>query len=109
MRIVRAIKRAIKATIPPLFFLALSGYFIWNTLNGDHGLRSFHAQEKLLVEEQTSQQNAISEQNAWSRRLQGLKENSLEADLLDERSRTMLNTAQDNEIVVPYAANDHLY
>lgn len=109
MRILNAIKRAIKAAIPPLLFLTLTTYFIKNTFDGDHGLKSYHIQQDKLIRAQQSQQDAISEQAAWYRRVQGLKENALDADLLDERTRTMLSYAKDNEIVIPYKSNNHLY
>lgn len=109
MRILHAIKKAVKAAIPPLFFLSLTGYFIWNTFNGDHGLQSYYKQQKSLIEAQQAQQDAISEQNAWNKRVQGLKENALDADLLDERTRIMLSYAKDDEIVIPYKNNEHLY
>ncbi|MDI2090234.1 FtsB family cell division protein [Commensalibacter oyaizuii] len=103
------VKKVIKSVVPPVFFLGLTGYFLWNTLNGDHGLKSYYVQQKLLVEAQNAQQDAVSEQQAWGRRVVGLKEGALDKDLLDERARVMLSFAQDNEIVIPYKANDHLY
>ncbi|MDI2111869.1 FtsB family cell division protein [Commensalibacter nepenthis] len=109
MRFFRYVKKLVKSVIPPVFFIGLTGFFIWNTLNGDHGLKSYYVQQKLLVEAEQAQQDAVSEQQIWSRRVVGLKEGHLDKDLLDERTRVMLSFAQEDEIIIPYKANDHLY
>ncbi|MBH9972830.1 MULTISPECIES: FtsB family cell division protein [Commensalibacter] len=109
MHIIHAIKRFVKATIPPLFFLLLTAYFVKNTFDGDHGLKSYHIQQEQMIRAQQSQQDAISEQAAWERRVKGLKENALDADLLDERTRVMLSYSNQEEIVIPYRTNEHLY
>lgn len=109
MRVFNIIKKSIKSAIPPLFFLILTIYFVKNTFDGDHGLKSYHIQQANLIRAQQSQQDAISEQAAWSKRVQGLKENALDADLLDERTRAMLSYAKNNEIVILYKKDQHLY
>ena len=38
MSFARTIQRAAKAMLPPVLFLALTGYFGWNATRGDHGL-----------------------------------------------------------------------
>ena len=44
----RAVKRKVKAALPPLFFLSLVGYFGWNADQGEHGLRRYSDQLRLL-------------------------------------------------------------
>ena len=105
----RAVKRRVRAALPPAFFLSLVGYFAWNATQGEHGLRSYSAQLRLLSQAQAGQGAAIAEQAAWTRRVSGLRDRELDADTLDERARAMLNLARPDEIVVPYAANNKLY
>ena len=105
MSFARAIKRKVKATLPPLLFLSLVGYFGWNATQGDHGLKSYHAQLQLLAQANAAQAAAITEQTAWAQRVSGLRDSGLDADTLDERSRSMLNLAESNELVVPYGSN----
>lgn len=105
MSLARAVKRKVKAAIPPLLFLSLVGYFGWNATQGDHGLRSYQVQLHLLQQAKDAQQAAVMEQTAWSQRVSGLRDGGLDADTLDERSRAMLNLAEPNEIVVPYGSN----
>ncbi len=105
MSFVRAVKRKVKAVLPPLLFLSLVGYFGWNATQGDHGLRTYRNQLQLLSEANAAEAAATAEQAAWAQRVSGLRDRSLDADTLDERSRAMLNLAEPNELVVPYGKN----
>ncbi len=109
MKILRVVRRFIRAVIPPTLFLALTGYFGWQATQGDHGLKAYGEQIHLLDEAKISEKNAIEEQAIWKRRVAALKETALDPDVLDERSRAMLNLAHGNEIVVPYDRHDRLY
>ncbi|WP_419729556.1 FtsB family cell division protein [Lichenicola sp.] len=101
----RAVKRKVKAVIPPVLFLSLVGYFGWNATQGDHGLRSYRAQLQLLQQADDAKQAALFENAAWNQRVSGLRDKGLDADTLDERSRAMLNLAEPTDIVVPYGKN----
>ena len=105
MSFARAVKRKVRAALPPLLFLSLVGYFGWNATQGDHGLRSYREQLGLLGQADAAKAAAVSEQAAWTQRVSGLRDGGLDADTLDERSRSMLNLAQPNELVVPYGSN----
>lgn len=109
MQLGRMIRRAANAVLLPSVFLALTGYFGWQATQGAHGLKSYHEQLQLLDEARQSQANAVTEQAAWRRRVTGLSEHALNADILDERARAMLNLANPNDIVVPYDKHDQLY
>ena len=105
MSFARVIKRKVRAALPPLLFLSLVGYFGWNATQGEHGLRSYHSQLVLLDRADAAKVAAIAEQTAWMQRVSGLRDGGLDADTLDERSRSMLNLAEQNELVVPYGSN----
>ncbi|GBQ31737.1 septation inhibitor protein [Gluconacetobacter azotocaptans] len=109
MQIGRMIRRVARMVVPPALFIGLTAYFGWNVMQGDHGLHSYAAQLRLLDEARAAQQDAMSEQAAWGRRVRGLKESALDTDTLDERSRAMLNLARPDELIVPYGPHDHLY
>ena len=105
MSVVRVVKRKVRAVLPPLLFLSLVGYFGWNATQGDHGLRSYRSQLNLLDRADAAKTAAVAEQAAWMQRVSGLRDGGLDADTLDERSRSMLNLAEQNELVVPYGIN----
>jgi len=109
MQIFRFMRRAVKAVVPPLLFLGLTAYFGWNALQGDHGLRSYAQQLTLLDQAKQSQKDALSERAVWARRVSALQETALDADMLDERGRAMLNLSNERDLVVPYGPHDKLY
>lgn len=105
----RAVKRRIKAALPPVFFLSLVAYFAWNANQGDHGLKNYSEALRVLSQAQAGKAAAISEQAAWNQRVSGLRNGTLDADTLDERSRAMLNLAASSDLVIPYGQNNKLY
>jgi cell division protein FtsB len=105
----RILKRKAKAAVPPFVFLSLAAYFGWSTTQGDHGLKAYAARKQDLVLAQATLSSAQTEQAAWARRVAGLRSSNLDLDTLDERARAMLNLAEPNEVVVPYAQNQRLF
>jgi len=109
VRVIRFIRRAVKAAIPPVLFLMLAGYFGWNATQGAHGMNAYHQQLVLKDQAIQSQKDSLAERNVWTRRVTSLKERALDGDTLDERSRAMLNLARSGDLVVPYGPHDKLY
>ncbi|MXV36294.1 MULTISPECIES: septum formation initiator family protein [unclassified Saccharibacter] len=102
-------QRGLRATLPPCIFLALTAYFIWNALHGAHGIEAYQQRSILLSQAQQALHDAHQEQDIWHRRVTALGEQALDPDMLDERSRTMLNNTREGDIVVPYGDHEHLY
>ncbi|GBR49956.1 septum formation inhibitor Maf [Neokomagataea thailandica NBRC 106555] len=109
MRAVKALKRGLRAIAAPTLFIGLTAYFGWNALHGEHGIRAFQDQTQLKREALLAEKNAQDEQIMWKRRVTALKERALDADMLDERSRAMLNLTKNGEIVIPYGPHDKLF
>lgn len=109
MSIGREIKRRCKAAIPPLVFMALTGYFAWSAAHGDHGLKAYAQRQSQLLDAQTDQMKAQAEVDVWERRVAGLRTTRLDPDALDERARLTLNLADPAEIVVMYGQGKKLY
>ncbi|MBV9653578.1 MAG: septum formation initiator family protein [Acetobacteraceae bacterium] len=105
----RELKRRARATVAPLAFLSLVGYFGWNATHGDRGLVAFAERQRLLKEAEADLGRAQAEQAAWERRLAGLRNNHIDRDMLDERARSMLNLAEPSDIIVQYGPKDRLF
>jgi cell division protein FtsB len=105
----REVKRRAKAAIAPLIFLALAGYFNWNTVQGNRGLVAYAHRQELLGQAQADLAKAQSDRDAWERRIGGLRSRHIDADTLDERARAMLNLTEPTDVVVPYATKDRLF
>jgi cell division protein FtsB len=109
MQLGREIKRRMKAAIAPLIFLSLVGYFGWNAVQGNHGLVAYAQRQQILAQAQADQAQTKTDKEAWDRRVSALRSRHLDADMLDERSRAMLNLANPNDIIVSYGPQDHVF
>ncbi|MCT6856033.1 septation inhibitor protein [Bombella sp. ESL0378] len=103
------LRRSVRAICAPLLFLLLAAYFVWNALHGELGIRAYQHQKTLQAEAQLALANAHAEQNIWRRRVLALNENALDSDMLDERSRAMLNDSLKGDLVIPYGDKHPLY
>ncbi|MDR3439909.1 septum formation initiator family protein [Telmatospirillum sp.] len=109
MSIGREIRRRVKAAVPPLVFLALTGYFVWGATQGDRGLKAYaHRQDDLKLA-QGDLRRAQTELSVWERRVASLRGNRLDPDALDERARAMLNLSDGADVVAPYGPGNRLY
>lgn len=79
-----------------LFFL----YFIYHTFNGNYGLISYFNHQKQLEEKKTALIKIEKEVKDKKNKVNKLKTDSLDFDLLDEKSREILGTAKQNEIII---------
>jgi cell division protein FtsB len=80
---------------------ALTAYFGYFALHGRHGLVSYVkvAQEVEYKEAELAQ--LLAERAALTRRVNSLKPQSLDLDLLEERARDALALSGPNELVLP--------
>ncbi len=109
MSIGRAIKRRCKAAIAPAVFMALTGYFAWSAVHGDHGLKAYAQRQIQLQDALTEQARAQAELDVWERKVAGLRTSRLDPDALDERARAVLNLANPADVVVIYGPGKKLY
>ncbi len=80
----------------------LIGYFFVNAYNGDRGLRA-----KEDIDRQTATMTADLtrlklERVQWERRIQLLKSNDIDPDMLDERARELLDYTGPNDLILMY-------
>jgi cell division protein FtsB len=109
MSIARAIKRRVKIALPPMIFLAITGYFAWNATQGDRGLVAY-AQRKALQQQVLNEKAAAqAERDGWEVRVRGLRPQHLNPDTLDERARSMLNLAEPDEVIVKLSNQERLF
>jgi cell division protein FtsB len=109
MALAAGLKRRLRAAIPPLIFLSLTGYFCWNATTGDRGLKAAAQRQVMLHTAEADLAQAEAERDAWERRIAGLHNAHLDSDTLDERARAMLNLTEPADLVVPYPSKDRLF
>jgi cell division protein FtsB len=105
----RAIKRKLKLAAMPAFLLALTGIFLWQATQGEHGLLMRDRRQQELAQAEANLASAIAERDSWARKVDGLTPTHLDRDALDQRARELLNLADPGEIVVQYGPKDKLF
>lgn len=102
-------QRQARAGVAPLIFLALTGYFVLNALEGPHGLLEYAKDRASLAAAEQDYARAAAESQQWEIRVAALRTDHLDADTLDERARAMLNLVNPADIVVFYGTGKPLY
>jgi cell division protein FtsB len=103
------LKRRAQMMIAPAIFLAITGYFGWNAVQGDRGLVAYAQRQELLHQVVVDQDAARAERDGWETRVAGLRARHLDPDTLDERARAMLNLAEPNDVIVKLGPQDKLF
>lgn len=103
------VNRMARASIAPAIFFAITAYFGWNATRGAHGLVAYAQRQVLLQKAETDHAAAQKAWNKWETRVSELRANHLELDMLDQRSRAMLNLADPKDVIVLYGPKDRLF
>jgi cell division protein FtsB len=105
----RAIKRQAKAAVPPLVFLLLVTYFLWNATQGERGLKAYAIRQTDMVNARAELARTQADLDGWERRVAALRGNRLDLDALDERVRAMLNLSDPADVIVLYGEGKKLF
>jgi cell division protein FtsB len=76
-------------------------YIVFHVFSGEHGLYALLKEERTLELLQTQLSDVETERKDLEHRVHLMSDKSLDRDMLDEQARTVLNTANPNEIVIP--------
>ena len=109
MSLGRAVKRRVRAAVPPVIFLVLVAYFSWSAWQGPRGLAANVQRNGDLTAARAQLAQAEADLGAVERRVAALRNNHLDADALDERARAMLNLSEPGEVIVPLKGADRLF
>ncbi len=92
-------KRTWKLLITAVW-VGIVGYFLYHTVEGDRGwIAQVHLQNEVAKAEDTLAK-LKQERQALEHRVQLMRPESLDPDLLDEQARKELNYSKPNEIVI---------
>lgn len=84
-----------------MFFILLSLlYFIFHTLNGENGMRSYSIIKKQIIEKENLLKDLKKRERNLERNVKLLGNDTLDLDLLEERCRVILNYAFDDDIII---------
>jgi len=98
------VRRRLRAILLPIAFYAVSGsasgFFVWQASIGDRGLNA-KAEFETQMAQMAQQLEALqSEKNAWVRRVGLMRSDAVDADLLDEEARAMLDRVGKNDLLI---------
>ncbi len=88
------------AVVFPLLATLLVSYFAFYTFFGERSLIRLMQLEAKIQTVETKLANAQGEHDAYRARVNRLRPESIDVDLLDEQSRRVLNYTQSDEIVI---------
>jgi cell division protein FtsB len=93
----------------PLLFLGVCAYFAWSSWYGDRGLLARSALEQQIQAARADLTRAEDIERETLRRVQALRSDRLDLDLLDERARHMLNRMGRDETAILYGPERQLF
>jgi cell division protein FtsB len=76
------------------------GYFGVNAHTGNRGLRARQDLDQQIVQLTAELEALKAERVRWERRVSLLKRESIDADMLDERARALLNYADPRDVIL---------
>jgi cell division protein FtsB len=94
------LRRYLRQIAVPLIGASLMGYFGYHAIQGDRGLMAWLTLKQQLRQADAQLAALQDEQVTLTNRVQRMQPASLDADLLDEQTRLMLNYARDDEVVI---------
>ena len=100
MSILREIRRRSRLIVGPILGISLCGYFAFHLVEGDRGLVAWARLSQQVRETRATLAETEAERMMLERRVQLLRPEHLDRDMLDEQARATLNLAGPHEIVI---------
>jgi cell division protein FtsB len=98
--IVREIRRRARLIIGPVLGISLVVYFAYHLVQGDRGLMAWMRLNQQVREVKATLAAVEAERSTLERRVDLLRSDHLDRDMLDERARSQLNLIGPNETVI---------
>ncbi len=97
----RHLQRLSQKAIGPFIVLAIMGYFIYHSIQGDRGILSWIQLRDQLQTVENELHSVTDERLRLERKVQDLRPRSINRDLLDQQVRLQLGYTHPDEIVIP--------
>ena len=98
--LVGEIRRRARFIVGPICGISLVGYFAYHLMQGDRGLAAWMRLSQEIRLAQATLDEAEGERRALDQRVNLLRPNHLDRDMLDERARASLNLVAPDERVI---------
>jgi cell division protein FtsB len=104
MIVLREMRRRAKMLVGPVLGLALTGYFAYNLVEGNRGLRAWTRITQELHQADGDLAAVSARRAALQHRVAHMQPDHVDPDLLDTQVRKTLDLAAPNEIVIMHPA-----
>jgi cell division protein FtsB len=98
------VRTRLRAIVIPLFFYLVlgvaSGYLVFGASKGDRGLEAKAVYAEQIVALQKELDDVRAERARWRRRVDGMRSESVDRDLLDEEARDKLDRVNKDDLVI---------
>jgi cell division protein FtsB len=100
MTVLRELRKRARFVAGPTLGIALTGYFVYHLIEGDHGLLAWVRLIREIREENAKLEEVRAQRTTLDLKVSNLKPEHIDPDLLDEQVRATLNLVAPNEIVI---------
>ncbi|WP_341704931.1 septum formation initiator family protein [Ferrovibrio sp.] len=94
------IRRHSLAAIVPVICFAAIGYFCYHAIEGEHGINAYTRLTLQIQQTETALAAVTAERRILERRTGLLREDALDADMLEEQSRRVLGMIRPHDLVI---------
>lgn len=89
-----------RAVTAPLAVVALLSYFGYHLVNGDRGLLAYRDLRQAIAQAEVIKAETARERAALEHRVSLLRPDSLDLDMVEERSRVILDLGNPGDVVI---------
>ncbi|MGB8279033.1 MAG: septum formation initiator family protein [Methylovirgula sp.] len=98
------VRRRLRAILYPLLLYCISGaiggFFVWHAVNGERGLKTREDYERKIAALQSEFTNLKDDRRRWELKVDLLRGQTIDADLLREEAEAQLGRVGKNDLVV---------
>jgi cell division protein FtsB len=100
MSVLRELKRRAHFVLGPVIGIALTGYFFYNLIEGEHGLIRWLSLTPEIRAGNANLEAVRRQRQALDLKVSNLRPDHVDPDLLDEQVRATLNLVAPDDIVI---------
>jgi len=94
------IRRRVRRMAGPTLGCLLAAYFVYHSIQGDHGALAWRQLDLLITEAEGSLASLEDQRGALERRVRMLRPDSLDPDMVEEQGRRMLNFSHPDDVIL---------
>ena len=101
MSILRELRRRARLIAPQAVLACATAYFVYHAIHGERGVMAWLRLEQDLERSQASYAEVAARRDELEQRVNRLRPDNLDPDLLEEQARRSLNYTRPDEVIVP--------